>query len=506
MSLHPLLRAKKPLTATTLLLLGAAILGAAACGVDDERKMQTSTGAGRAGMAGNDSGGSSNTPEGGSDDGGDGPTVSGGKAGMGGKAGAGGMSGGKAGMGGNGGSKPSSPCGNGTKESGEECDDGNDKSGDGCSAQCWSECEKCEADWDSIGPTYSIDDYYFACFKETDYATGGPAEGAPRAALCSAVVDCVRRERCGTFKGVDINEPSGYNLGNVVGCWCKNTDAGDGGALSPCVKEDELEPGPCYNDFLNASEGDAPSDISVASVDVGNALGRAQGLLKLTDAIACPASCWKKSNAMPSGGGSGGGGGAGGSGGTSGGTGGGGKGGSAGSGGMAGSGGSLGGTGGTGGSGPVECSPPSSATCSDDGKRVMDEACVNSPCEADSACGELAEGCLNFDGAQRTLCYDVMECVRSSKCARGATNTLTTCMCGALSTNDCIAAPDTGANAPKGACASIIRQAFSDNGAASNSYILTNFQDDTIAGGAAIHRLNCDKTFLSPECKVSCGF
>jgi hypothetical protein len=169
------------------------------------------------------------------------------------------------------------------------------------------------------------------------------------------------------------------------------------------------------------------------------------------------------------------------------------------------SGGATGG-GGTGGTGPTECSPVSSSTCSDDGKRVLDDDCVNSPCEADSVCVDLAESCLWFEGAQRTLCYDVMECVRSTNCAKGDNNTLTTCMCGSLNTNDCIGAPDTGPSAPKGACASIIRQAFSVNGTATNAFVMTHFQDDDIPGGAAIHRLNCDKLFLSPECKVECGF
>lgn len=525
---YPLPRIRKPLTTATLLLLGATILGAAACGVDDERKMRTMGTAGSVGMGGeNDHGGSSTvTPEGGAGGepgaGGDGPMMSGGKAGMG---GVGGMSGGgKAGMGGAGGSKPVTLCGNGHQDAGEECDDGNDKSGDGCSAQCWSECEKCEADIDTIGSNYTLEDYYYYCYKSTDFAMGGPADGAPRAALCGAVVDCVRRERCGEFKGLDINQPSGYNLGRIVGCWCANSNAGDGGALTPCVKPDEIEPGPCYNDFLNASEGDLPIDVSRAGEDIGNALGRAQGLLKLTDAIACPGSCWSKSNGVPQtnggAGGTGGSGGTGGAGGTAGSAGSGGKGGSGGTGGTGGSAGSggKGGSGGAGGGGSLcgngtinageQCEPPSTWTCSDDCKRVVDDDCAGELCEATSACADLS-GCLAFEGADRTLCYDVMECVRTSNCADGPKGSagMAKCFCGDLATKDCIAAPDTGPTAPKGLCAGIIRQGFSNGGTPlTTAEIVTNYIEPAYPAGAALERLNCQWGYLNDECHTKCGF
>ncbi len=149
-----------------------------------------------------------------------------------------------------------------------------------------------------------------------------------------------------------------------------------------------------------------------------------------------------------------------------------------------------------------ECEPKSSQTCSDTCQRVATDACVT--CEQNGACAALSDACLNFTGADRTLCYAVQECITDTNCGDG-TNTLTSCFCGSLTTAACIAAPASGAGSPAGACAAKIRSAMAVGGVvASNNDVLVRYIDETIAGGAAIARYNCDK--VDPACLTTCGF
>lgn len=149
-----------------------------------------------------------------------------------------------------------------------------------------------------------------------------------------------------------------------------------------------------------------------------------------------------------------------------------------------------------------DCEPINTQTCSDKCKTTSTDACV--ACEQNGACGAVADSCLNFTGTDRTNCYAVQACITSSNCGDGA-NTLTSCFCGTLSTADCIAAPNTGAGAPAGACAALIRTAMSVGGdTPTNSQVLTRYIDESVPGGSAIARYNCDKQ--DPACIHVCGF
>ena len=149
-----------------------------------------------------------------------------------------------------------------------------------------------------------------------------------------------------------------------------------------------------------------------------------------------------------------------------------------------------------------ECEPGSSQTCSDSCQNVATAACV--ACEQNGACAALSDACLNFTGADRAKCYAVQECITDTNCGDGV-NTLTSCFCGALTTAQCIAAPNTGAGAPTGACAQKIRDSLSVGGVpATNSEVLTNYIDESFPGGAGIARYNCDKA--DPSCLTICGF
>ena len=506
--------------------VGLLILSAAACGIDDSRTMtMMSQAAGSAGLA---SGGSGNMVADGGEAGEGGARSA--SAGSGGKSGSGGMGGkgggGAAGSGGKAGSGPVGPCGNGKIDSGEECDDSNTKSGDGCSAQCQSKCETCEKSV-YAKPEYQgllQQDYYETCFTATDRALGGPADGAPRKDLCAAVVDCVRRTGCGALGGFWVDGFAGTNDASLSACWCSDLAPLAPGDRLPqpaasCNDAATLKPGPCYADFQNASEADSPKDIGKFLIDEGTALGRAGQLLRVQDSLFCATSCWPDPATQGGMGGTGGiaGGGMGGTGGVGGSNGGaagtGGKGGSGGFGGTAGSGGSGGGGSACGNGkldGGEECEPPSTNTCSDDCKRVVDDACAScEETEIDGACAQLP-GCLAFDGALRSLCYDVMECVRKSNCADGGVGTtgLTNCFCGSLSTSSCVAAPSSGAGAPAGACASLIRQGTTNSGGtpATNSEVLTRILDNTFPAGAAIERLNCQWGIKTFDCHTKCGF
>lgn len=182
--------------------------------------------------------------------------------------------------------------------------------------------------------------------------------------------------------------------------------------------------------------------------------------------------------------------------------------------GTAGSGGSAGSAGSGGSAGSVaicgdgkvvgdECEDVSTPLCSDDCRKVATQACVD--CELLSPCAELSNNCVDWTGspADQAICYDVQACVRTTGCGNGASS-FTSCFCGTLSTQMCQAAPDSGAGAPSGLCAPIIRQAMLAAGETSvtNQQVLQRLLDVAYPGGAAISRWNCDKV----KCQTECGF
>jgi len=123
-------------------------------------------------------------------------------------------------------------------------------------------------------------------------------------------------------------------------------------------------------------------------------------------------------------------------------------------------------------------------------------------CEQKGVCAELSDGCSKFEGDARAQCEAVQQCINTSNCADGA-KTLTSCYCGELGTSACIEAPLTGAGAPAGPCAEVIRKAM--GGAdLKHSQVLTRYLKPEHPGGAAIARLNCDK--VDPACTAVCGF
>jgi hypothetical protein len=170
-----------------------------------------------------------------------------------------------------------------------------------------------------------------------------------------------------------------------------------------------------------------------------------------------------------------------------------------------------GGEGGTGGviefcgSGPEitgeeECEPPGSAYCSDDCKVVSNPQCL--ACEQGADCAEfVVDDCTDQvgiapNGASRpTNCYDALECMRDSLC--GATGSITECYCGTLPTAQCVAAPNSGAGAPNGACKEIIEDALETE---SPQTVLTRFTNTFFAGGWAISRVTCAKTLCFSQC------
>lgn len=152
-----------------------------------------------------------------------------------------------------------------------------------------------------------------------------------------------------------------------------------------------------------------------------------------------------------------------------------------------------------------ECEPPSSSTCTERCQTVQTKACVD--CEQAGACSKYSDICRDvFLGEDdRSICYEVQQCVYDSNCADGSNN-VQHCFCGTFEKSaECIAAPEAGAGAPNGACAAIIREAMSVDGqVASNAEVLTRLIDEAFPGGAALARVNCDRQ--DKTCIATCGY
>lgn len=126
------------------------------------------------------------------------------------------------------------------------------------------------------------------------------------------------------------------------------------------------------------------------------------------------------------------------------------------------------------------------------------EACHQ--CEMSGACAELAKGCSALSGDDQSACEAVDKCIDATGCAKGD-KSFTSCFCGSMTTDACLAAPLKGKGAPEGACAEAMRKTMA--GAASNHDILVSFQRVETVLGAAITRRNCQK---GTACRAVCGF
>lgn len=126
------------------------------------------------------------------------------------------------------------------------------------------------------------------------------------------------------------------------------------------------------------------------------------------------------------------------------------------------------------------------------------EAC--SKCEMSGPCAELAKGCGALSEDDRAACEAVDKCLDATGCAKGD-KSFTSCFCGSLTTDACLAAPLKGKGAPEGVCAEAMRKTMASAG--SNHDILVSFQRVETVLGAAITRRNCQK---GTECRAVCGF
>jgi len=146
--------------------------------------------------------------------------------------------------------------------------------------------------------------------------------------------------------------------------------------------------------------------------------------------------------------------------------------------------------------------PAGSPTCGSDCKQIATPECVT--CENAGDCFASVNNCENaaFTAAQKLNCYQVTECIETSKCLAG-TGSLGKCYCGTLSTAACGAAPFdlTAAGAPNGACAALMQAG--QPGVTTNSAKLGALTHKSRPAGAAGQRLNCDKT--DANCAPICG-
>jgi cysteine-rich repeat protein len=220
---------------------------------------------------------------------------------LGGSGGTGGTGAGTSGSGGTGGTKPVNLCGNGKIDAGETCDDGNKLSGDGCSAQCQCACEACE----KSEACYSKDNhltnlglrFYDAGYMLEGVAMSGPAANVPLKELFADALDCVRRSHC-------LENVAGPTI--PVKCVCANPtpEGADPTEYPPdCYNEATFIEGPCYNQFLDASEGDSLVNIKERMTSQEFALGFVYGIIEQCDMGECRTECFspeERANFAPS--------------------------------------------------------------------------------------------------------------------------------------------------------------------------------------------------------------
>jgi len=144
--------------------------------------------------------------------------------------------------------------------------------------------------------------------------------------------------------------------------------------------------------------------------------------------------------------------------------------------------------------------------CSNTCTKISTKACVD--CENAGLCSESVNNCLgvdvSFDAAQQTQCFAVISCIQKSNCLDGDTGSLGKCYCGALDTGPCGAAPFTGAGSPSGPCVAQIKAGFPTY--TSNQQVLGGLTATDFPSGAAMKRLNCQKTADVAACLGPCGF
>lgn len=197
---------------------------------------------------------------------------------------------GTGGGGGTGGTKPVNLCGNGKIDTGETCDDGNKLSGDGCSAQCQCACEACE----KSEACYSKDNhltnlglrFYDAGYMLEGVAMSGPAANVPLKELFADALDCIRRSHC-------LENVAGPTI--PVKCVCANPtpEGADPKEYPPdCFNEDTFIEGPCYNQILDASEGDSLVNIKERMTSQDFALGFVYGIIEQCDMGECRTECF----------------------------------------------------------------------------------------------------------------------------------------------------------------------------------------------------------------------
>lgn len=140
--------------------------------------------------------------------------------------------------------------------------------------------------------------------------------------------------------------------------------------------------------------------------------------------------------------------------------------------------------------------------------KVSNATCVT--CENNGTCSDFVANCSGpggaFTAAQSTQCNAVLSCIESSNCFDGTGTLGGTCYCGSLALSDCQAAPFdlTKAGAPNGPCAAVIQAGLP--GITSNSAVLGGLTASAKPAGAAMQRLNCDKTADGAACLSACGF
>ena len=341
---------------------------------------------------------------------------------------------------------------------------GNPPGGGGSGGPVALSCDSCQQMY-CQGLSAPLDDYQ-SCFHPTDSngmpakALAGPALGTLKSDLCKAVLSCVQNnaDKC-------INWAFGQRgMGDPYSCYCGMTTSDDdclGGKAS----------GPCKNEFEAAAEINSQQtagvDVATALSDPTYALGAAANLLGgLCDQNYCRMSCLGLSGGGPPGSNGGAGGSATPAGGAS---------------GSAGRGG--GGAGGRGGAGGAAGASGARALTFNICRSCEMAACPTTLSDCEQATGNAGAGPA-AGMPKKTLCLNLVACMRSSGCVKPNDGDPAPCYCGTVDEGTCTVA---GGNGP-------CKAAFEAAAESTSPADITGarYTDPAWASGLAFNLVGCD--------------
>lgn len=134
-------------------------------------------------------------------------------------------------------------------------------------------------------------------------------------------------------------------------------------------------------------------------------------------------------------------------------------------------------------------------TTKSDVKLMACQLCENAKCTAMLGGGPATWGCDGFSGVERTLCENLLNCMRTTQCSAGARDAQR-CFCGSATDEGDVTCLNGGAN---GACRA---EAEAAAGSADPREVADRFSDPTFPIGRAVNQVTCDRVACASECPL----